>query len=305
MTMETTESECIEALQRAADELGPSFSKKDYEDLGLTPASATIIRVMGGWNDAKEAAGLKTNKSRGSRVQPKPSDVELPDGYEWEDLTVDQRWHYRNVEENTQRSLDRRAELRKMLNDLKVESDGCKRCDESDPACLDFHHREDEEKEMAVNKMVPYGYSREDIKAEVEKCDLICANCHQKNHHGQPANTEGSEEGSLTFEFEEVDVSAVDPGELLEEDQWPMTKEERLRAWTHAYKHERGCQQCGENDSICLQFHHTDEKTKGVGQMITDCHPEEEVIAEVEKCEVLCVNCHRKVHYEKPRSEGR
>lgn len=49
----TTEGDCIDALRDAAGRLGKSPTKAEYEDLGWTPASATIIRVMGGWNAAK------------------------------------------------------------------------------------------------------------------------------------------------------------------------------------------------------------------------------------------------------------
>jgi len=51
---------------------------------------------MGGWNEAKGAAGLATNASTGTRIVPKPDDVELPDGLEWAELSQDQRWYYRN-----------------------------------------------------------------------------------------------------------------------------------------------------------------------------------------------------------------
>ncbi|ELY90615.1 hypothetical protein C483_11161 [Natrialba hulunbeirensis JCM 10989] len=44
----TTEDECIEALREAAERLGESPTKAQYEELGLTPASATIIRTCGG-----------------------------------------------------------------------------------------------------------------------------------------------------------------------------------------------------------------------------------------------------------------
>ncbi len=44
----TTEDECLEALLEAADRLGESPTKAQYEELGLTPASATIIRTCGG-----------------------------------------------------------------------------------------------------------------------------------------------------------------------------------------------------------------------------------------------------------------
>lgn len=41
----TTKAECLEALQRAAERLEESPTKAQYEELGLTPASATIIRT--------------------------------------------------------------------------------------------------------------------------------------------------------------------------------------------------------------------------------------------------------------------
>jgi len=50
----------------------------------MTPASATIQRVMGGWNEATEAAGLATNASTGSRVEPKPDAVGIGDGELWD-----------------------------------------------------------------------------------------------------------------------------------------------------------------------------------------------------------------------------
>jgi hypothetical protein len=80
----TTEEDCLDALREAARELGESPTKAQYEALGLTLASATILRVVGGWNAAKEKADLETSYSRGSRMDPEPDDVDLPDGMEWE-----------------------------------------------------------------------------------------------------------------------------------------------------------------------------------------------------------------------------
>ena len=60
------------------------------------------------------------------------------------------------------------------------------------------------------------------------------------------------------------------------------------------WKAERGCKLCGEKDSCCLDMHHTDPKTKDkdpsrIGKFET-------FLKEVEKCVVLCRNCHAKVH---------
>lgn len=182
----TSEDDCVRVLREAVDRLGDSPTKADYEQLGLTPASATIQRVMGGWNAAKEAAGLETNPSTGSRVEAKPDDVELPDGLAWAELSQDQRWHYRNREWNRKRTLNRRARHRAWVYEQKARSDGCVRCDEGDPACLDYHHRDETEKEMTVSEMVTYGYAKTKLRAEMDKCVLLCANCHRKEHYEVP-----------------------------------------------------------------------------------------------------------------------
>jgi hypothetical protein len=46
--VETSESECLDALREAAERLGESPTKQQYEDLGLRPAASTVIRVVGG-----------------------------------------------------------------------------------------------------------------------------------------------------------------------------------------------------------------------------------------------------------------
>lgn len=56
---------------------------------------------------------------------------------------------------------------------------GCKRCPENDPVCLDFHHRDPATKSFAVSKGYAH-YSIERLFLEIAKCDLLCANCHRK-----------------------------------------------------------------------------------------------------------------------------
>jgi len=299
-----TESECLAALRRAADRLGESPSKAQYEELGLTPSASTVLRTVGGWNEAKERAGLDTNASTGSRVQPKPDDVDLSDGLEWEELSQDQRWHYKNREWNTRRSLERRRRHRRWIRTIKAERDGCTRCGESDPACLDFHHLDGEPKEMAVNELVLYGYSKAAILAEIDNCVVLCANCHWLEHHSEQAWMDRLD-GSF-------DRGGSGDGQVAKADYWrfeseALAKAERLRAWTYAYKRDRGCaykrdrgcSECGETEPVCLQFHHVDgDKSAGVGAMIADSDPVERVLAEVENCVVLCANCHRVRHHE-------
>jgi hypothetical protein len=59
----------------------------------------------------------------------------------------------------------------------------CKNCSESRWYVLDFHHRGDSEKISEISTMITNGRSIENIQKEIEKCDLLCANCHREVHH--------------------------------------------------------------------------------------------------------------------------
>ena len=54
-------------------------------------------------------------------------------------------------------------------------------CGESNPVVFEFHHREGKDK--AVSEMVAGGYPIHKIQAEINKCDVLCANCHRKLTH--------------------------------------------------------------------------------------------------------------------------
>ena len=64
---------------------------------------------------------------------------------------------------------------------LKRES-GCKNCDEYNPVALDFHHRNANTKVMEISRAISKGWSITRLMEEIEKCDLLCANCHMKEH---------------------------------------------------------------------------------------------------------------------------
>lgn len=181
----TTEQECIEALREAADSIGESPSRVEYDELGLTPAGATIMRTCGGWNAAKQRAGLSTNPSSGGRTLDPPKRVSPDIRENWEELSVDQRWYYRNRQRKNRSKVYQRYELRARAAQNKSHA-GCRECGESDPACLDFHHREDEDKERNISKMISYYASWDRIEAEIQKCDVLCANCHRKEHYEPP-----------------------------------------------------------------------------------------------------------------------
>ena len=56
----------------------------------------------------------------------------------------------------------------------------CIVCGEKDIIVLDFDHRNPKEKSHNVSMMINSGHSWETIQQEIEKCDVLCANCHRR-----------------------------------------------------------------------------------------------------------------------------
>lgn len=58
----------------------------------------------------------------------------------------------------------------------------CKYCGNSfHPACFEFHHRNPQEKDRDPSKMLQLSWEK--LTNELDKCDLLCANCHRLEHH--------------------------------------------------------------------------------------------------------------------------
>jgi len=55
---------------------------------------------------------------------------------------------------------------------------------------------------------------------------------------------------------------------------------------------ENPCVKCGEEDIIVLQFDHLKDKKYAISDMISQGISLKRVVEEIEKCQVLCANCH-------------
>lgn len=75
------------------------------------------------------------------------------------------------------------AKRRQILINIRSEK-SCVRCGEDDYTCLDFHHIDPKEKDFSIGDAAMY-HSMSDIKKEIEKCVVLCANCHRKLHAGR------------------------------------------------------------------------------------------------------------------------
>ena len=132
---------------------------------------------------------------------------------------------------------------------------------------LEFHHRDPSTKEFGIGG---FNGSLARLLNEVDKCDLLCANCHRLRHLGA------------------VRSLSVDQREKLSPD-----KKTRAIALMGSV-----CYSCDRAGPPALfEFHHWDAKEKGFGISADGLsRPWEKIAAELEKCVMLCANCHREVH---------
>lgn len=74
----------------------------------------------------------------------------------------------------------RKVEIKQWVDDVRRQ--GKCQCGESHPGCLDFHHTDPLSKEISISKMAEQGWGRDRILKELEKCQVLCSNCHRKLH---------------------------------------------------------------------------------------------------------------------------
>lgn len=74
---------------------------------------------------------------------------------------------------------------------------------------------------------------------------------------------------------------------------------ERNRTWIFSYLKQHPCVDCGASDPVILEFDHLRDKVTNISRLVGYAASIEKIKLEIEKCEVVCANCHRK------RSAGR
>lgn len=70
------------------------------------------------------------------------------------------------------------------------------------------------------------------------------------------------------------------------------------REWFNEYRKTLSCKACGLHDHRVLEFHHRDPSAKEKAVTTMMYNSREKIEAEIAKCDVLCANCHRILHYE-------
>lgn len=84
---------------------------------------------------------------------------------------------------NTAFSQERRGMSRK-LELIEKKGGGCSICGyNKNIAALEFHHTDASQKELKLDKRTLSNSSMEKILKELEKCILLCSNCHKELHY--------------------------------------------------------------------------------------------------------------------------
>src|SRR3989338_172505 len=75
-------------------------------------------------------------------------------------------------------------------------------------------------------------------------------------------------------------------------------RKEHIAQWFKEYKEKQACEICGENYAVCLDFHHLNESDKdfNIAYVKAWGWSIERIKKEIKKYQILCSNCHRKIH---------
>lgn len=89
--------------------------------------------------------------------------------------------YYKHFNANREQIRHRKDQYKQINKELKnqMKQSGCVLCGEKDIACLDFHHVKEKNFTIAAKQ----DCSESTLKEEIDKCIVLCANCHRKLHY--------------------------------------------------------------------------------------------------------------------------
>jgi hypothetical protein len=111
--------------------------------------------------------------------------------------------HQKDICNTCRTARDRRNKKKKALERKggKCQKCGYDKCE----SALQFHHSNPEEKDATVSSMIARNKSWKEIKKEVDKCILVCANCHCEIHEMETTRKKMQEYDSSPKEKKEFE----------------------------------------------------------------------------------------------------
>ena len=147
----------------------------------------------------------------------------------------------------------------------------CMDCGESDINVLDFHHQDGRSDNHYISQLI-HILTWPRLSKEIEKCDIVCANCHKLRHWHEPKPMKFT---GIKFIDEKIEI----------------------KMWFREYKKELQCQHCGKCHPAFINFHHKNPTNcdKPIN-IIIKRGSKQDILNEISKCDILCANCHRREH---------
>ena len=111
------------------------------------------------------------------------------DGFEWKCKScVKKRTlenYYKNKEKWNETTKKNKALQRQRINEYK-DSKSCLKCGENRNWLLDFHHKDPTQKDFQISQGERFGWEK--VKKEIDKCVVLCSNCHRDFHYQEKQN---------------------------------------------------------------------------------------------------------------------
>lgn len=155
----------------------------------------------------------------------------------------------------------------KKLKAVEILGKVCCKCGCDDLRVMEFHHTDPTKKELAISTLRLLSWPK--IQNEISKCVLLCSRCHFIEHYST---------------------------DLIQDNRYRISKNILLE-----FIGKKECQNCGWSGSpAALHFHHKDPAKKEF--LLSDIRiqslqeVEKNIIDEINKCELLCANCHHNEH---------
>ena len=166
----------------------------------------------------------------------------------------------------------RRLTRARALIQAHLAEHGCADCGQSDTDLLEFDHVA--AKGADVSELAYQGSSERRLRAEIALCEVVCVNCHRRRTAARASRWRST--GA------DLAGQALTPGER------------RNIEWLRALLSRSRCSDCGESDFVVLEFDHLRGKNENIGRMARNGVRHARLRAEVDRCEIVCANCHRK-----------
>lgn len=264
-------------LRRIANEVGASLSTVSLWVRDIQSSAAGPHPILAAGPDQEDEICVDLRRcGRCQRDLPLTSFNRHRSGHQWwcrdcfhAYFQVRAEGHRRGVRLARQIRRDR---ARAFASDY-LQTHHCSDCGECDSDVLEFHHVQ--EKRRNVADMVRLGASVRALQHELDKCLVLCANCHRV----RTAAARGS--------------WRLDPESLDRADHLTLGERRNMTFLRDLLMKSR-CVGCGDSRLVVLDFDHIGTKNGNVTDLARRGLSLQRLEAEVAQCVVRCANCHRR-----------